>query len=113
MALGPRIGFEHVLPVHRLRQRAAYPDVLEWLAIELHHRDAAEEHGEVLSLEVRSASLGHVEIETPPALPVLGSEVVLAGDPGGESRGWILVDGDLDAVRIREPGQKVVRIPDE
>src|SRR5215831_5436144 len=75
-ALRPAVGFEDFLPVARGRQRAPHADVLEGFLIEVHPRDAAEDHDVVLGLETGLALLGCGEIAASHDHAVLGSEVV-------------------------------------
>jgi hypothetical protein len=113
VAEGPRVALQDFLPVGGERERAAHADVLERLAVQLHHRHPAEEHDELPGLESRFFLPRHVQIDPAHAHPVLGRKVVVAGEPPREPRGGVVVDHHVDGVGVGQARDEIVRMAHE
>ena len=62
-------------------------------------------------LDIRLPLLDDGQVDPPHDLLILGTEVRLPREERGEARRRILVDEHLDAIRVREARDEVVRVP--
>ena len=109
----PGVGRDQIPPVGGDRHRPSHPEVVEGLLVELHPRHVHRRQDELRGLETGLALPRDVEVEAAEDHRVLGAEVVPAREERGEARGRIALDGDLDAVRVRQARQEVLGVPRE
>ena len=108
--LRPRVGLEHLSPVGGDLEGSTHAEILEGILVELRPRDAPEDDDVVLHLQIRLALLGRLEIAPAHDHPVLGGEIVAAGQPHRQRGGGVGLDRHLDVVDVGQPGDEVVGV---
>ena len=108
--LGEGESLEHLGDVGGAPQRPPDPEVAEGRVRELEAGGAAGEPGVLGGLQAGLPLPGQRRIEPAHGVLVLGPEVGLPGEPGGQARGRVLVDEHVDAIRVGQPGDEVVRV---
>ncbi len=101
---------EHLRDVGGAPHRPPDPEVAEGRVRELEPDGAAGEPGVLGGLQAGLPLPGQRRVEPPHGVLVLGPEVGPAGEPCGQARGRVLVDEHVDAIRVRQPGDEVVRV---